>query len=139
MIQFACRIYLPCIVPPWDPHFVLDISSWGVTLPKGAVLLQDRPVPDNGNRACCGLEGVNPTVVAVKWGHAFDVAGSGGCWWLVWGLRTTRCVVDEDAVEELAAYCVVKPLVVPGLAHDCMLDAKWHVVADALRGWLDGL
>lgn len=48
-------------------------------------------------------------------------------------------VVDVEAVEELAAYCGVKPVVVPGLAHDCMLDAKWRVVADALRGWLDTL
>jgi hypothetical protein len=48
-------------------------------------------------------------------------------------------VVDVEAVEELAAYCGVAPVVVPGLAHDAMLDAKWRTVADALRAWLDGL
>ncbi|GBF98148.1 phosphoserine aminotransferase [Raphidocelis subcapitata] len=48
-------------------------------------------------------------------------------------------VVDVEAVQELAAYCGVPPVVLPGLAHDCMLDARWRDAADALRGWLDGL
>jgi hypothetical protein len=44
-----------------------------------------------------------------------------------------------EAVQELGAYCGVAPIVLPGVAHDCMLDARWRDAADALRGWLDGL
>jgi len=48
-------------------------------------------------------------------------------------------VVDVEAVEELARYCGVGAVVVPGLAHDCMLDTQWRVVAEALEGWLGGI
>jgi alpha-beta hydrolase superfamily lysophospholipase len=49
------------------------------------------------------------------------------------------CVVDEEAVLELAAYYRVKPAVVPWLAHDCMLDTRWEQVAQRLETWLEGL
>jgi hypothetical protein len=48
-------------------------------------------------------------------------------------------LVDVEAVQELGRYCGVAAVVVPGLAHDCMLDVKWRVVADALRAWVDGI
>lgn len=48
-------------------------------------------------------------------------------------------VVDVEAVDELAAYCGVDPVVVEGMAHDCMLDAGWREAAGALRAWADGV
>lgn len=48
-------------------------------------------------------------------------------------------VVDVPAVQELASYYGVEPLVIPGLAHDCMLDTRWQVAASELRGWLESL
>jgi hypothetical protein len=46
------------------------------------------------------------------------------------------CVVDVEAVRELAAYYGVQPNVLPGMAHDCMLDTRWEQAAGALEGWL---
>lgn len=48
-------------------------------------------------------------------------------------------VVDVAAVNELARYFGVPPVVVPSLAHDCMLDTRWEAAAGELRRWLDGL
>lgn len=48
-------------------------------------------------------------------------------------------VVDVEAVRELGAYCGVEPVVLPWLAHDCMLDARWREAAGALRGWADSV
>ncbi|KAI8467828.1 MAG: esterase-like protein [Monoraphidium minutum] len=48
-------------------------------------------------------------------------------------------VVDVEAVRELAAYCGTPPVVVPRLAHDCMLDARWRDAADALAAWAAGV
>lgn len=56
----------------------------------------------------------------------------------VGGGREDR-VVDPEAVAEAAAYFGVAPVVWEGLAHDAMLDTRWQAVAEALRGWLDGL
>ncbi|KIZ05772.1 hypothetical protein MNEG_2183 [Monoraphidium neglectum] len=46
-------------------------------------------------------------------------------------------VVDIEAVQELAQYCGVQPVVVSGLAHDCMLDVRWEEAARQLRAWAD--
>jgi hypothetical protein len=48
-------------------------------------------------------------------------------------------VVDEEAVSELAAYYGVQPVVLPRLAHDCMLDTRWEQVAERLEQWLKTL
>jgi len=45
-------------------------------------------------------------------------------------------VVDIPAIEETAKYYGVQPVVVPGVAHDCMLDTRWKVVADKVEDWL---
>lgn len=47
------------------------------------------------------------------------------------------CVVDVEAVQELAAYYGVQPIVLPQLAHDSMLDTRWQEAAAALKDWLD--
>jgi hypothetical protein len=43
----------------------------------------------------------------------------------------------SQAVQELAQYCGVQPVVVSGLAHDCMLDVRWEEAARQLRAWAD--
>lgn len=49
-------------------------------------------------------------------------------------------VVDVEALEELAAYCGAQaPVVIEGLAHDVMLDARWREAAGALRAWVDSV
>jgi hypothetical protein len=35
------------------------------------------------------------------------------------------------------SYYGVKPVVLPKMAHDVMLDTRWETAADSLRGWLD--
>lgn len=45
-------------------------------------------------------------------------------------------VVDVEAVRETALYFKTQPLVLRGVAHDCMLDTRWQVVARELEGWL---
>lgn len=54
-------------------------------------------------------------------------------------LAHTFSVVDPEAVQELAAYCGVAPVIVPGLAHDVMLDARWREAAEAIKAWADEL
>lgn len=49
----------------------------------------------------------------------------------------TDFVVDVPAVEETAAWAGVAPTIWPRVAHDCMLDTRWHEVADSLRCWLE--
>jgi hypothetical protein len=49
------------------------------------------------------------------------------------------CVVDEEAVRELAAYYRVQPVLLPRLAHDCMLDTRWEQVAQRLEQWMEAL
>ncbi|KAF8063781.1 RWDD3 [Scenedesmus sp. PABB004] len=46
-------------------------------------------------------------------------------------------VLDEQAFRELAEAYGVEAVVLPGLAHDVMLDTRWQAAADSLRGWLD--
>ena len=46
-------------------------------------------------------------------------------------------VVDVEGVRETAAVWGVQPLLLPGLAHDVMLDTEWESAAEALGGWLD--
>eukprot|EP00873_Tetraselmis_striata_P025577 jgi/Tetstr1/445841/TSEL_033481.t1 len=45
-------------------------------------------------------------------------------------------VVDIPAVEELAANWGVKPVIVPNIAHDMMLDSRWEDAATAIAAWL---
>jgi hypothetical protein len=47
------------------------------------------------------------------------------------------CVVDVEAVRELAGYYGVQPVVLQGMAHDCMLDTRWEQAAGALEKWLE--
>ena len=49
------------------------------------------------------------------------------------------CVVDVEAVRELADYYGVPPVVLPRMAHDCMLDTRWEQAAGALERWLQEL
>jgi len=48
-------------------------------------------------------------------------------------------VVDEVGVRETAAYYGAEPVVVPGMAHDVMLDTKWETAAERMAAWLGGL
>ncbi|KAG2426658.1 hypothetical protein HXX76_012969 [Chlamydomonas incerta] len=48
-------------------------------------------------------------------------------------------VVDTDAVEELARYYGTRPVLLPAVAHDCMLDTRWEKAAQELEKWLAGL
>lgn len=44
-----------------------------------------------------------------------------------------------QAVEETANYFNVTPILMEGLAHDCMLDTRWESVAQELEAWLKRL
>ncbi len=46
------------------------------------------------------------------------------------------CIVDTVAVHELADYYGVQAVVLPNMAHDCMLDTRWKEAAEALGAWL---
>ena len=48
-------------------------------------------------------------------------------------------VVDAPAVAEAAAYFGAEAVMWPGMAHDCMLDARWAAAAQGLRRWLGAL
>ncbi|GFR41648.1 hypothetical protein Agub_g2385 [Astrephomene gubernaculifera] len=48
-------------------------------------------------------------------------------------------VVDPPAVEELAAYYGVKPVLLDNMAHDSMLDTRWERAAQELENWLGTL
>ena len=43
-----------------------------------------------------------------------------------------------QAIEETAKYFKVQPIVMEGVAHDCMLDTRWEKVAEKLNSWLQG-
>ncbi|KAF5840806.1 esterase-like protein [Dunaliella salina] len=45
-------------------------------------------------------------------------------------------VVDIEAVQELASVYKVKPIILPKMAHDCMLDTRWEQAAIELERWL---
>ncbi|KAK9840960.1 hypothetical protein WJX81_002635 [Elliptochloris bilobata] len=45
-------------------------------------------------------------------------------------------ITDVPAAEETAAQYGVRPVVVPGVAHDFMLDVRWRDAAEALETWL---
>ncbi|GLC42348.1 hypothetical protein PLESTM_001323600 [Pleodorina starrii] len=45
-------------------------------------------------------------------------------------------VVDPQAVQELASYYGTKEVLLPALAHDCMLDTRWELAAAELEAWL---
>lgn len=47
--------------------------------------------------------------------------------------------MDLPAVEELANWFGVQPVVWRDVAHDVMLDTRWEEVAASLRQWLDRL
>lgn len=59
------------------------------------------------------------------------------------------CIVDVEALHELARWCssgsnssgdgAVEAVVLPGTAHDLMLDTRWRAAAEQLQGWLDML
>jgi len=48
-------------------------------------------------------------------------------------------VVDPPAIQELADYFSVEPVLWDDLAHDVMLDTKWEHVAESLHSWLKDL
>ncbi|KAG2444041.1 hypothetical protein HYH02_009239 [Chlamydomonas schloesseri] len=48
-------------------------------------------------------------------------------------------VVDTVAVEELARYYGTQPVLLPAVAHDCMLDTRWELAAQELEKWLASL
>ncbi|MEW5318411.1 MAG: hypothetical protein WDW38_009635 [Sanguina aurantia] len=48
-------------------------------------------------------------------------------------------VVDIPAVKELAQYYGCEPVVLPRLAHDCMLDTRWETAAAAIVAFLDAV
>jgi alpha-beta hydrolase superfamily lysophospholipase len=45
-------------------------------------------------------------------------------------------IVDEEAVRELGRWAGAAPVVLPGMAHDVMLDTRWQEAAAALETWL---
>lgn len=47
------------------------------------------------------------------------------------------CVVDVEAVQELADYLDTSPVVLPRMAHDVMLDTRWPQAAAALQSWME--
>eukprot|EP00878_Enallax_costatus_P004991 GHUV01005250.1.p1 GENE.GHUV01005250.1~~GHUV01005250.1.p1 ORF type:complete len:303 (+),score=88.88 GHUV01005250.1:117-1025(+) len=55
---------------------------------------------------------------------------------LVLGAKNDK-VLDDQACEELAQYYHTKPVLLPNMAHDVMLDTRWRDAADSLREWLD--
>ena len=48
-------------------------------------------------------------------------------------------VVDAQGVRDTAAAWGTTATVLPRIAHDIMLDARWREAADTLRAWLDTL
>jgi hypothetical protein len=48
-------------------------------------------------------------------------------------------VVDAQGVRETAAAWGTSPVVLQGLAHDVMLDARWEEAAQTILAWLDKL
>lgn len=59
-------------------------------------------------------------------------------------------IVDEQACLESAEWLGISTTsksdekasrleMIEGLAHDCMLDARWREAADALLGWAEGI
>ncbi len=59
------------------------------------------------------------------------------------GLPVWVCGAADDAVvdcegvrETAAALGAPPPLLLPGIGHDVMLDARWRSAADALAAWL---
>ena len=47
--------------------------------------------------------------------------------------------LPQQAVEETGKYFSVQPIVMSGVAHDCMLDTRWESVASELEAWLQGI
>lgn len=52
------------------------------------------------------------------------------CFWLL---------VKQDGVgvEETASFYDTKPIFLPNVAHDVMLDTQWQLVADKIHSWLE--
>lgn len=48
-------------------------------------------------------------------------------------------LIMRHQVEANARYFGVEPVVLPGVAHDLMLDTRWEVAAQALDTWLQGV
>lgn len=56
---------------------------------------------------------------------------------LVVGAEQDR-VVDQEGVEETAAFLGTSARMLPGLPHDCMLAAGWEGAADEIITWVSG-
>lgn len=67
---------------------------------------------------------VNPSVFSTGSIKAFVAGGN------------KDMVVDPPAIQELADYFSVEPVVWDDIAHDVMLDTKWETVAESLHSWL---
>ena len=53
---------------------------------------------------------------------------------------STSFARSQEGVRETAVICGAQQCVMlPGIAHDVMLDARWEDAAAALAGWLDSL
>ena len=46
-------------------------------------------------------------------------------------------IVDEEGVQETAAFVSVTPQFLPTVPHDCMLGPPWTIGAEALLAWLE--
>lgn len=45
-------------------------------------------------------------------------------------------ILDKQGIEETASFLGAKEVIVPGIAHDVMLDVGWRDAAHVLQSWL---
>lgn len=45
-------------------------------------------------------------------------------------------ILDRQGIEETASFLGTNEVIVPGIAHDVMLDAGWRDAADVLKSWM---
>ncbi|KAG0569225.1 hypothetical protein KC19_6G075000 [Ceratodon purpureus] len=45
-------------------------------------------------------------------------------------------ILDKQGIEETASFLGTKEVIVPGIAHDVMLDMGWRDAADVLKSWM---
>eukprot|EP00667_Euglena_gracilis_P011060 EG_transcript_11279 len=99
-----------------DGQYSLDLRETNANLPQ---LVADET--RGGQAAWVGPGGLDPRSILVL-GAERDV------------------VVDREGLEEAAQFCGQTPMVLPGVAHDVMLDSQgWAKGAAALHDWLRAL
>lgn len=46
-------------------------------------------------------------------------------------------ILDREGISESAAFLDTKEVIIPGVAHDIMLDTSWREAAEVLSSWMD--